>query len=216
MSMNVFEKVLANTPRGVPFIFGGMCEPLVNPNCVEMIKTAKKAGHGVTLYTTLYGASDGDVEELSKIEFDLIRLHLPDAQAMKEPQIPHYREHCFEALAKIPNLEVMNLNSGFKSNNRENVCRGKVRTSKKYGWCERIEALRIPVVVPDGETYICCIDFGLQNRLGNLTQEKFMSIASRIKPAPLCGLCNANRNKFGAFFFNSIDFVRTDLLKRYS
>ena len=183
MSFEVFKKCLANVPRNVGVLFSGFSEPFANPNCIEMIKYAHSSGHPLGLATTLWGASKQNVAELRKMKYDIFVLHLPDGTAMHEPKTPNYRDNVFELFSSvIPNLEVMNMNnnSKFKTNNRENVVRGKLPKPRKFGHCTKLDYPQ-PVLLPSGEMYLCCMDFGLEHKVGDLSRETFMSIAKRIQ-----------------------------------
>jgi len=173
MSFEVFKKCLANVPRNVGVLFSGFSEPFANPDCIEMIMYAYIRGHPLGLATTLWGASKQDVVELRKMKYDIFVLHLPDGTAVHEPTTQNYRDNVFELFSSdIPNLEVMNMNnpSKFKTNNRENVARGKLPKPRKVGFCPKLDYPQ-PVLLPSGEMYLCCMDFGLEQSWRSTTRD---------------------------------------------
>ncbi len=58
--------------------FSGMVEPFHNPQCAEMILYAYDKGYKISLFTTLVGMKEKDLEIIKDIEFDHVTLHIPD------------------------------------------------------------------------------------------------------------------------------------------
>ncbi len=199
MSIEVFKKILEHTPRNVNIIFSGFSEPFANPNCIEFIKLASAAGHKIDIFSTLWGVTRENVEELKQLHFRAFCVHLPDGHIMHEPQTKDYRNVFFELQSKLPNIVTMSMNENFVSNNRENVVRCIQKKAKPYGWCSKFHVELAPVVLPDGSVYLCCFDFGLRNPVGNLIKSNYSSIKKSIlkKEGKFseCQYCSWNKNK---------------------
>jgi hypothetical protein len=117
---------------------------------------------------------------------------------MKEPPTPNYRNHVFELQTSIPNLYLMSMNSNFQSNERENLARGLVQKSRNFGYCteENFDNSK-PVVLPNGDTYLCCRDYHLKDFVGNLLCESYLDICQKIVNGKgrfsTCDFCKANQ-----------------------
>jgi MoaA/NifB/PqqE/SkfB family radical SAM enzyme len=180
MSAETFEALLAHIPKDAALIFAGFYEPFANPEFPDMLATAHRRGHDITLYTTLWGIRKEDLEILKDIKFNKVCLHLPDGQIMKEPCTDSYRDLFFEFTQTVRNIEYMSMNAAFISNNRENVVRGNLPKPRPYGWCSRFHEILAPTILPNGEAVLCCNDFALRNPVGNLLNESFESIKKRL------------------------------------
>ena len=220
MTLDTFECILANTPKNVGFVFSGFSEPFANPDCIEMIKMAYKAGHPIELFTTFWGVSTEDVEELKAIKFRYFVLHLPDGSYMSAPKTPNYENNVIEIRKSIPNLRTMCMNKGFETLNRENTVKNLTKV-KPYSHCimQRFSSFVSPVVTPDGKVYLCCNDFGLRNYVGNILTENYAIIKERIIKRegefPECIRCSQNqsylkylykltRNKIGIIYYEKL------------
>jgi hypothetical protein len=204
-----FELILKNTPKHIGFIFGAFSEPLVNQNCVKFMQMAINSGHKIALNTTLCGAGDETIDELKKLKYDYFSVHMPDGQIMKEPQTENYRHHFFSLLQSVPNLSMMTMNSMFETNNRENVVRGLVKKTRPYGYCIKFHDNVQPVILPNGDAYLCCQDFGLRHKVGNLTIESYETIVNRILKSEgkfsECAYCVNNKSRIKQLFWSSFE-----------
>ncbi len=202
MSVETYQKILNNVPDYVRILFAGFSEPLKNPKCIDFFKMTDK--HTLELYTTLYGLKDADMKELKRIKFNQICIHLPDGQIMKEPITENYRNHFFELIESNSNVSFNIMNNNFVTNNRENTTRGLVKKQKRLGWCARFYQEIKPVVLPNGDVYLCCMDFGLSSPVGNLTQESYVDIVERIlknkNKFKTCSTCKYNEPYFRSVF----------------
>lgn len=176
MSMETFTKVLSNIPKNVLISFSGFSEPFVNPLCTEFIKMALAEKHKVELFSTLYGVTDEDFKELSNFEFESVCLHLPDGETFKEPILKNYRNHVFDFIKEHKHVNIMSMGSEFKTNNRENTARELNMEKQRYGWCSKFGVNVGPVVLPNGDVFLCCMDFGLKDFVGNLLHETYLDI----------------------------------------
>lgn len=85
LSLDDYVRVIDKIPRHLRVDFSGMAEPWANPHCTRMLRYAFEAGFTVGIYTTLYGMTGRDAEEVIELlekhaaQLDVLCLHLPDA-----------------------------------------------------------------------------------------------------------------------------------------
>jgi hypothetical protein len=198
LTFETFKQILTNTPKNVKIYFSGFCEPYTNPQCTKYIKYADQEGYKVALNTTLMGASERDILAIKDISFYHVSLHLPDGDAMKEPQSKGYREAVFAFITSIPNIIFISMNNQFKTNLRENVTRGILPKKRRYSYCERFREYFDPIVMPNGDVYLCCMDFGLNHCIGNLLKTSYNEIMKNALAKEgkyrLCHYCSANES----------------------
>ncbi|MCM1236783.1 MAG: radical SAM protein, partial [Ruminococcus flavefaciens] len=78
MTLEDFRIFIEHTPDNCDFMFAGMSEPYLNPDCTKMLKMACEAGRNVSLYTTLEGMTQRDMEEILELPFQFVGLHVAD------------------------------------------------------------------------------------------------------------------------------------------
>jgi hypothetical protein len=191
LSVADFKMILSTVPKNVIVSFSGFCEPFVNPAAIEMMQFANESGYSVELFTTLRGASIDDVNKLLTIPFHNLCLHLPDGQVLAFPLTQEYMLNVFKVIQGVRNALLMTMNDNFITNNRENVARGINLKPHRSGRCHK-RVLPQFVVIPNGDVHLCCQDFGLEHRLGNLLTEDYALIRSRFflsKKYNLCRFC---------------------------
>jgi hypothetical protein len=145
----------------------------------------------VGIFTTLYSLSQVDLRELSKFDYCLFHLHLCDGKNMKINITREYKDNVFFALQNIPNLSLTTMNDLFKTDNREPLNVDTYRYKRLFlRHCYKWDNPQF-VVLPNGDVYLCCVDFGLRHKLGNLFIEKYSAIRKRYHPSyMLCRCCN--------------------------
>ena len=196
LTVDNFERVLKNLPKSLPINFSGFCEPFANSDLVELMEVSAREGHEIGLLTTLYGSTRAQIERLLKLKLGWVYLHLPDAQAFRIPITQEYKDNFFELVTNVRNLTIMQMNDTFKTNNRENVTRGIAPPRKSIGVClvDSIEHPH-PILMPNGDVYLCCMDMNLDHKVGNLLTEHYNVIRRRIQTGrfELCQVCYWNR-----------------------
>jgi len=216
LDLHDFTKILSKIPVHVEIDFSGFCEPFANPKCLEMIELAFKRGYTVNLYTTLFGASKTDVEQLFKYRFKTFCLHLPDGEVMAFPSDPEYKSNVHAVLHNVKNVKTLSMTKQFKSNNRENTAREIDVTPKKFVFCYKFSN-PAPVLLPNGDVYLCCNDFGLRHKIGNLLAPDcdYNTIVAKIKAGRgqfnLCNLCSSNTSIMNHYCHVGREQVRTSL-----
>ena len=194
MSLEVFKACLKDVPAGVGLIFSGFSEPFVNPDCLNMVKYAYAKGHKIVMNTTAVGMTKETVEELIKMKYYSFSIHLPYKNVTHIDITPAYAVNVLTLANEIPNVSFSLMNELFISNNRENVTRGILPRPKPVRRCEKLTTFQ-GVILPNADVYPCCMDFGLQHRLGNMITDGYAKVKDnwrRLKPFELCRYCTSN------------------------
>jgi hypothetical protein len=195
MTFETFKQILPKIPKRVQLNFAGFCEPFTNPDFIRILEFAASFGYKLQLFTTLHGATANDVERLVKIQFNSFALHLRDGTSVKFKATQEYKDNVFRVLEAIPNVSLCLMNELFQTNNRENVARGILPSPKTVGYCRKLETPQF-VLLPNGDLTLCCMDFGLEHKVGNILDETYLTIRRRFlanKKAPkLCSYCSAS------------------------
>lgn len=84
LSFNNFKTVIDKLPHYVRIDFSGMSEPWVNKECTKMLEYALQQNRIVMIYSTLYGMTKEDTDQLIKLihnykeQIKTFCIHLPD------------------------------------------------------------------------------------------------------------------------------------------
>ncbi len=191
LTVDNFKIALNNLPDNLPVVFSGFCEPFANKDAIKFIRYSIEKKHPVVVNTTLVGASDQDIDELASYKYAEFCLHLPDGEHAHIQITEKYKEHVFTVIQKVHNVTFDIMNDNFASNNRENYCRGIYREKNLFfRICPKWEKPGF-TMLPNGNLYLCCMDFGLRHRIGNLFTERYEIVKQNYKPwYDLCKRCN--------------------------
>lgn len=200
MSFETFKICVDKLPEGTTIIFSGFAEPFLNPACVDMILYAFETKRKVKLFTTLEGLTKAQFERISKLNFDEVVLHLPDKNEFANITVDDKyiellklvidskkdnRERFISyANAQGPVSEVIlgwlcdkiritgELNDRAGNLDNEGLLTANVDL-KKRRFCTRAISLNHNVLLPNGDVVVCCNDFGLTHKYGNLLQQNY-------------------------------------------
>jgi len=174
---------------------------------------AHRTGHPLLIYTTLYQATHDDIEKLVEYPYLIFCLHLPDGEVLKFPLTRDYKDNVFTVLQKVKNVQFVTMNELFTSNNRENVTRGNSVNKKFFKFCQKLKYPQFNLL-PNGDVYLCGMDFGLSHPIGNLFIEDYETLRqrffSRRKTFQLCSICSYNKPPLVALAY----FIRDKLKLR--
>ena len=278
LSLEDFKKVIDKVPLTTRIDFSGYTEPYLNKDCSDMIKYAHDKGHTISVYTTLVGAEEKDIDLLLQIckhpdrpfsPFDQenpLCIHLPDeggvmpvkitskykrvltylimrAQMLKLQLGSHIRFMTMDTEGKLSKeiLDIFPVNKipfSFKaisraSNLDDGIIKIKAPTMQNYEggvgrrtgkiYC-KTNSLSHNVLIPNGDVQLCCMDYGLEAKIGNLLEDSYDTlfdgegmkyITDRMNDETLegdiiCRRCeNAGYEYKSEFVTNTIDMQKT-------
>lgn len=174
MSFLAFTILLDNVPKSVRIDFTGFSEAFLNPFSSLMMRYALNAGYYVYLYTTLTGFNEDHAKVLEGAKFHDLVFHLYKGINMDEF---NRKRELFEKYIHTANrMAVLDSENG--SINTSTWSRGgnnwdvKPQTGK-FKCALAGKLFNNNVVLPNGDVYLCCQDYGLKHKIGNLFRTKY-------------------------------------------
>jgi radical SAM protein with 4Fe4S-binding SPASM domain len=192
LSLKKLYDMLDKVPKHVRIDFSGMCEPFFHEEASHMMSKAYHAGFKLALYTTLCGITQDDISRLSaSTKFELIMIHVPDTQYFTSGgsfkwKLEQFLDAGFEAqyMAMGPvDPEIRKVVPGdiiypqMLSRGSNNECMERVPL--KLGnikCCIAGNDFDHNVLMPNGDMYLCCMDYGLGQYIGNLFDQSYEDI----------------------------------------
>lgn len=202
LSYNDFETILKKIPKTVRIDWSGFCEPFHHGGAVRMMKLADEQGYKQVLYTTLSGINPDDIDAIKGIKFELIMIHCPDLTGFKTNEavwsvslaqfldagfVPQYMamgevSEFVQTYATGSIQHPWMLSRGGNINNKIERKTGKIRCNSSIAGAD----FDHNVMLPNGDVYLCCMDYGLTHFIGNIStweKEDFGTPPSAIKVA---------------------------------
>ena len=194
LQFDIFRKLLSTVPQHVRIDFSGFCEPLLNVNATQMMSHAYRSNYRVALYTTLVGLREVDCHIMATMHFDHIVVHIPDKYDFMydtEQWIKQYR--MFESMGKSARyMSFGEVDERIQSElSHANTTIERPTLLSRGGNLRDIHVQhksgpllcgsggdRHNVVLPNGDVYLCCMDWSLKHKLGNLLTDSYESISS--------------------------------------
>ncbi len=193
MELDTFKKCIDKIPKEVRIHFSGMAEPWLNSSCTDMLLYAHKKGHKIRVFTTLNYMAPSDVERIKDIPFDRFTIHLPDKNAETGINVDSsYLSILSKIRSSIQNLTYLchrgvseklktavhglNVYEAPLCTRGNNVKLKWKKAARKRGKLKCKRHLNHNVLLPNGDVVLCCMDFGLNHRLGNLLTSSYASI----------------------------------------
>lgn len=185
-----FIHVLSKLPKDCRVDLSGFVEPLINPETPRFIQIAKGDGFDVELYTTLVGMTAKGADIIYRAQPNNVRIHVPDQKAMLIPDAkwinlhniwhsqglrgsymamgeptPAVAEHLKShgITVELPTM----LSRGGNLWERPEI-NGKLRCHAER-WHQN-------VMMPNGDVYLDCMDYGMSCYLGNLFNQPYSDI----------------------------------------
>ena len=204
MSLDTFTTCLDKIPQNCRILFCGMAEPLLNPECIKMMRIALNSQRKVDLYTTLVGIDSYQLEELLELPFSFVTLHVADKYGYAKIKTDeNYYAMIRRAINKkkedgTPFVNICN-SQAEPDEIINKICEGKynviyelhdragnlsddklISASKlrkgKISCSLCGQALNHNILLPDGRVLLCCMDYGMQHVLGNLKEQSYEDI----------------------------------------
>lgn len=213
LSLDIFQTVIDKIPDNSDISFAGFSEPCRNPYIAEMIEYASDRGHNIYLLTNLCGLT---IETYNKLKQHLhyFSIHLPDSNGKTKINITNdYIELLKYINNNPPNcgiiynhhsgtlhelLKDININSYVVPiNDRANNLNTEDDVLKNYNqnikYCGHRFLMTYPdggcMLLCDGSVYLCCMDWSLENKLGNLIEQSWDEIKRNLNIKELCKYC---------------------------
>jgi radical SAM protein with 4Fe4S-binding SPASM domain len=184
-----FGLLLDKIPKDVQIHFSGFSEPFLNRSSSLMMAHAYRMGYKLSLYSTLVGLIYNDLYFLKGIEFDGITIHVPDDWNFTVDNIDDWlvNYNVFASYFKIDSAAYYIGNADDKISKRfhkadnhcltsrcNNVNRDVIpRVKRITGNINCVSGGHAPVLLPNGDVVICCMDWGLKHKLGNLCSDSW-------------------------------------------
>lgn len=165
MSLDTFKKILKNTPNNVDIHFSGFSELFFHPQAVDFLKEALK-NHQVIVYTTTKGMTDEVYEQIKDLPFKEFHVHNRGGR-----EIPFATD----------SITIDDSNAISRGGNLW-------ETKSDGGHCKKSAEYEQNVVLPNGDVVLCCMDYGLKHKLGNLLEQNFNDL-KREANYDLCKSC---------------------------
>lgn len=194
MDFEAYKAAIDKVPYYVRIDFSGMCEPFVNPHCADMILYAAQAGHPLALYTTLQGATEEDYEKLKDVKYEVTTIHIPDCDGRSTFKIT---DEYLQLLAKWPcdnyschgridprvepYLQPDKYLITFMHDRAGNLDTQEHVRFDPHATVTCVNcgtALNHNVLLPDGTVLMCCMDYGMTERFGNLFTQSYNEVLS--------------------------------------
>lgn len=197
LSLDNFKAVLAKVPKHVRVDFSGMAEPWMNAAATEMLAHALKSDRHVAVYTTLQGMREPDrvARLLSRhlAQVEAVVVHLPDAdgnmRGFRDGSSYRNALAIFQALAPDFGGRLQFMTMGdvpyagaadmpwFPNDRAGNLKAAQGRASTPVT-CSYTPFYDQNVLLPNGDVVLCCMDYSLQHKLGNLFTQDYYELFS--------------------------------------
>lgn len=202
LSLANFMVAIDKLPPNSTIAFSGFNEPAINRELSEMVLYADLMGHRVMLLTTLIGLSVEKYKQIKHINFDHFSVHLPDDEKKTVVPINLVYLELLEYVSKnkpngnflfnihgnkvdgrighlVSSADIITINN--RAGNLDSVDdkvvkvkhEGKVRCGHRFIYNSPSGG---GLMLPNGDIYLCCMDFGLRHRLGNLLDQSWEGI----------------------------------------
>lgn len=200
-----FTNCLATVPSTVDVHFSGFSEPWHHPTATDFLLLTHEKGHRVGVFTTADKMTTADVERMSRVPFKRFTVHLPDADGIMRLSVTsEYLETlCALKQADLSGLDFMTIGRlhpeiaevlGETSATKRVHSRAsniairevdlmssptedelRARTEGKQIGCRR-NRIFANVVIPGGGLYLCCMDYALEEPIGNLVTNSYRDL----------------------------------------
>ena len=191
MDFEDFKKAIDKVPQGTRIDFSGMCEPFVNRRAADMILYAYEKGFPIALYSTLQGATMEDWGKLKDVSYEICTIHLPDADGRSHFNITHeylkvlqkWNAHFYSIHGRLdervkPFLHHYNFITYMHDRAGNVECREHITIDpERRLWCVTSgREMNHNVLLPNGEVIMCCMDYGMTGRFGNLFTQTYEEV----------------------------------------
>jgi radical SAM protein with 4Fe4S-binding SPASM domain len=175
-----FKTCIDKIPDNIAIHFSGFSEPFLHSNISGLIRYCLP--RDIVVYTSLSGITEETIEKIKDIKFKKFLVHFPDDSTPYNNKLFYdrlkllYKHNITVGFAFVganaaiynSNIEVTQIISRAGNAFTRYRLPGKIQCSRN-----KIEQ---PVLLPDGNLYLCCMDYGLQHNIGNLLKQNWQQI----------------------------------------
>ncbi len=198
MSLDLFKQCLHKIPKDTYIHFSGMSEPWLNPECTRMLTYAHTQGFKIRVFTTLAGMTIADIEQLASIPLAGFRVHLPARESQMNIAVDDKYLDLLGRIASSASLKAVfnahghdipsSITSLLNKHGKEiiilplstragNVPLPKAPSpSRKKRVLGCIRGLQQNVLLPNGDVLLCCVDWGMRHKIGNLLTSNYADL----------------------------------------
>lgn len=205
LNVDDFNKIIKKLPMHIKIHFTGFSEPFFNAKCHEMINVCHLQNRYIKISTTLYKASEKNIQTILDGKFNKVILHLPandnnmniritsdyldkistvsKCLTEKDSIVIFGREvndtikpliSSCKAHMSFLTLDYSNWNS--RAGNIEYLSKIDNRRYNKIK-CSK-NKINQNVLLPNGDVYLCCMDWSLHHKLGNLITDSYDDVVN--------------------------------------
>lgn len=170
--------------------FSGFSESMLNDESVEMMIHAYNCGFGVVLYTTLVGFSFEKAKRLgeSGIIFEQTRMHEFDGVGFDRNEF-NMKAEMFRVNVRSMDHKIVRVDNPMSRGGT--VFEVPTRTGRIR--CHENRFFN-NVLLPNGDLYLCCSDWGLKHKIGNLHDGHYSSQKFQEARLAVIKLCDLNED----------------------
>lgn len=166
MTFDDFKKILENVDsKKTRLIFAGFSEIFLNKYAVDMLIYAYKKGFETDVYTTTVGLTKNKIMKLAKenVKLRFVAFHVFDSKVNPINDSFYKKADLFKNNITVKAVKLIKVTDVFS---RAGTL-FKVNKSKEKIFCLRNFVYQ-NVVLPNGDLVLCCHDYLLRHKLGNL------------------------------------------------
>ena len=209
LTFNEFRTVLEKIPKHVRLDFSGFSEPFLNKESSLMMAHAFRSGYNVALFTTLVGFSQSHLENLKGVHFSVCTIHIPDDTNFRVADENKWLDTYRLFAQHIPyDNAIYHMGKISPRLKREvaRICRPQILTRANCVDSEIVKplarhkgAIRCSIsgnlfhqnlMMPNGDIYLCCMDWSLQHKLGNLFEQEYKALHTSDEHHKICRSVN--------------------------
>lgn len=208
MSWGDFSAILEKLSLDTQIHFSGYSESLLHPLAPDFIAESVWRGFQTHWYTTLVPLSVLGARKLSGLKLEYIRIHVPDRKAFTYDDHKWIAHHELFLSAKLPAtyMAMDELTPKVKAYLDALGIKVELPTmlSRAGNLWDRpkieghihcaMNRWHSNTILPNGDAYLCCMDFGLTAPVGNLLTQSYAEIHEtgerfRKQPPKICQSC---------------------------
>lgn len=198
LSLEDFKISIDKLPNNSTISFSGFSDPFQNMNLEDMILYAYEKGHKIMLLTALQKATIERIEKIKDVIFEHCSIHLPDSFGKTPIKITDEYKNLLSYLIKNPpkgfflfNHHKGDVHSEIRGivphsyilqihDRADNLDNNEVIKCHKSGniTCGHLFLNDAGLLLPNMDVVLCCMDFGIQNKIGNLKEQTWEEIVN--------------------------------------